>query len=151
MFHSNFVTYQVKTTPFDWEVTRRYSDFAWLREVLLQEYSLSVIPPVAEKSIGSNFEAAFVNKRMAFLQNFINYCITHPELKSAPALSAFLKIKDPTMFSTRKADLSKYKTLQTNFRDLYNSKGKKLFEVPHNLQLSDFLSLTQNVDSVIKI
>ena len=33
---------------------------------------------MAEKKTSGKFEEAFIKKRMAFLQNFINYIIEHP-------------------------------------------------------------------------
>lgn len=149
IFHSSFISYKITSLPHEWVVERRYSDFAWLREVLLQEYSLACIPPIAQKTMSRQFEPAFVNKRMAFLQNFLNFIINHPELKSSPALFAFLKIKDANHFNTRKKDLLAHKNKQTNFRENYFHKGKKLFEGPDGIKLTDFKSLSTKIDSVV--
>jgi len=59
MFSSNYVTYRVTTKPYDWVVERRYSDFAWLRDALYQEYPLTCIPPMAEKRVHGQFEPSF--------------------------------------------------------------------------------------------
>ena len=149
IFHSSFITYKVTTLPSEWVVERRYSDFAWLREVLLQEYSLACIPPIAQKTMARQFEPAFVNKRMAFLQNFMNFIINHPELKSSPALYAFLKIKDASHFNTRKKDISNHKNKQSSFRENYFHKGKKQFEGADGLKITDFKSLSTDVTSVV--
>lgn len=36
IFTASFIQYKIKTLPFGWEVKRRYSDFNWLRTVLVK-------------------------------------------------------------------------------------------------------------------
>jgi hypothetical protein len=140
MFRSDYVMYEVQTEPFNWLVKRRYSDFAWLREVLIQEYSLSIVPPVAEKTFGKNFEDKFLLKRKSFLSSFMEYVLGHPELRSCTALKAFLSVTDSKLFESHKTDILKYKTQQTSFRDNYNSKGRKLMEGSQGVELKHFKS-----------
>lgn len=39
MFTKSFTIYTIKTHPFEWEVTRRYSDFVWLYDCLVKRFS----------------------------------------------------------------------------------------------------------------
>ena len=54
------------------QVTRRYSDFLWLHDVLSDEFKHLVIPPIPEKSTTSQFDLEFVELRRRALQIFIN-------------------------------------------------------------------------------
>ena len=54
------------------QVTRRYSDFLWLHDVLSDEFKHLVIPPIPEKSTSSQFDLEFIELRRRALQTFIN-------------------------------------------------------------------------------
>jgi hypothetical protein len=45
----SYMTFRVTTFPLNLNVRRRYSDFEWLRKVLLYFYSSSIIPPIPKK------------------------------------------------------------------------------------------------------
>jgi hypothetical protein len=47
-FKQSFTVYTIKTSPFDWAVTRRYSDFDWLYNCLVKRFSSHFVskPPV---------------------------------------------------------------------------------------------------------
>ena len=55
------------TSPFDWCVTRRYSDFEWLREILCKQYPGVFVPPIANKTHTRQFSDAYLGKRLKFL------------------------------------------------------------------------------------
>ena len=38
LFSSTYINYIIKTSPLNWEVRRRYSDFCTLREILVRDY-----------------------------------------------------------------------------------------------------------------
>ena len=146
MFHSTYIEYTIVTTPQNWEVKRRFSDFYWLRNILVQEFPFSYIPPMAKKNMNKNFESAWLNRRMAFMQCFMNSLTEQPELRSSPHLQAFLKVQDPKHFNTIKDDQSKIMSPQTNFRTEYS---KKIMDDKNSLRLQDLRSLSGNQDSKI--
>ena len=39
LFKQSFTIYTIKTFPFQWIVTRRYSDFEWLHDCLVKRFS----------------------------------------------------------------------------------------------------------------
>jgi sorting nexin-7/30/sorting nexin-8 len=49
MFSSNYIAYKVTTLPLKYMVLRRFSDFYWLRNILVREYPGHCIPPMAQK------------------------------------------------------------------------------------------------------
>jgi len=77
--------------------------------------------------------------------------LNHPELKSSPAFQAFLKITDQKHFETRKKDLLANKVKSSNFRENYLKSGKRVFETQDCLKVTDFQSLTSNIESVINM
>lgn len=74
-------------------VTRRYSDFVWLQEVLLKRYPFRLIPELPPKKIGSqNLNPIFLQKRRLSLIRFINLIIRHPILQKDDLLLTFLTV-----------------------------------------------------------
>jgi sorting nexin-7/30/sorting nexin-8 len=64
VFSKSYVTYAIKTNPFDYKVCRRYSDFLWLRNILVREYPSYSVPPMCKKSGVSNTDMEGIHKRM---------------------------------------------------------------------------------------
>lgn len=54
LFSAPYCLYKVATDPIDWLVSRRYSDFQWLRDVLIKLYPGKNIPPIPKKSLTKN-------------------------------------------------------------------------------------------------
>jgi len=74
------------------EVKRRYNDFFWLRSYLVREFPCFIIPPIDEKTTKlKQQDDIFLKKRMLILESFLNAIIDSHELRSSPAVLAFLK------------------------------------------------------------
>ena len=73
------------------EVARRYSDFVWLRDALLQRFPGSILPPLPEKTAISRFQPEIVQHRRFHLENFMKRLLKHPYAKKAPEVSFFLE------------------------------------------------------------
>ena len=75
VFGKNYVLYEVHTQPFNWVVTRRYSDFDTLRKLISKEFPSIFVPPLPEKKItkvgNKRFDPNFITRRMKLLNNFI--------------------------------------------------------------------------------
>ena len=107
---SNYVIYQIITQELNWTVTRRYSDFEWLRHCLVKFNPGKVVPPLPKKKIGTRrFEADFIEKRMAYLQKFIDNCLRIEEFKACEPFTAFLSLQDRNMFESKMKELSSYR------------------------------------------
>jgi len=72
-FTSAYMTYIVTTEPQNFKVKRRYSDFEWLRSMLINHFPGICIPPIPNKRYSDRFIESFVYKRMRFLQVFNNF------------------------------------------------------------------------------
>ena len=106
---SNYVEYEVETKEMNWSVKRRYSDFEWLRQVLVKFNPGHMIPPLPSKKIGARrFELDFIAKRMKFLQKFIDAVMENEIFKANEPLKAFLSITDKNQFFAKMKELSSY-------------------------------------------
>lgn len=95
----NVTTYQISwqywkdendTDPQNGTVSRRYSDFDWLREIMCMRYRGMLVPPLPEKRV-LNSSHAFLESRMSGLQFFLNEVVANPFLVCDHALALFLR------------------------------------------------------------
>lgn len=82
----------------DRTVIRRYSDFVWLRDVLLKKFPFRIIPELPPKQVGlQNATKSFQSYRRQGLERFINLVMKHPILKFDDLVLTFLTV--PTELS----------------------------------------------------
>ena len=121
VFGKNYVLYEVQTEPFGWVVERRYSDFDWLRKLLQKFYPSFNVPPLPNKKIGNKrFTEKFIEKRMKFLNLFINNVVQSESFKASQILFSFLSYEDRGKFD------SKFKEFQTQTPSPYVEEYKTL-------------------------
>ena len=97
LFSKSYVSYTIHTTSLGVDVERRYSEFDWLRSVLLRDYPGVYIPPIARKQI-QNFETEFLENRYDSLNKFIQTLSQHSILKHSPHYEAFVNLEDQSKF-----------------------------------------------------
>ena len=99
---SNYVTYDIETELMKWCVQRRFSDFEWLSNTLIKLFPGYIIPPIPKKKMGKKrFELEFIEKRMNFLQKFLDLIIENEEFKASDCLIDFLSISDRNKFEAK--------------------------------------------------
>ena len=102
IFKSNYILYEVYTDATNWLVNRRFSDFEWLRNSLMKFYPRFFCPPLPNKKLFSRrFEVDFVDKRMKFLNKFINNVLLNETFKAADVVVDFLSITDHNQFEAK--------------------------------------------------
>ena len=102
VFGKNYVLYEVQTEPFGWVVERRYSDFDWLRKLLQKFYPSFNVPPLPNKKIGNKrFTEKFIEKRMKFLNLFINNVVQSESFKASQILPSFLSYTDKAKIDSK--------------------------------------------------
>jgi len=102
MFKSNYILYEVYTKETNWLATRRFSDFEWLRSALVKFYPRFFCPPLPNKKLWSRrFEVDFVEKRMKFLNKFINNVLLNETFKACDIVIDFLSISDHNQFEAK--------------------------------------------------
>ena len=160
VFGKNYVLYEVQTDPFGWVVERRYSDFDWLRKMLQKYFPSFNIPPLPDKKIGNKrFTDKFIQKRMKFLNIFINNVVQSESFKASQILYSFLSYEDKGKFESKFKEFTsqtpspyveEYKTLDgiitisldekneryfTNINKYFSLQGQILDKVNYNLKM----------------
>ena len=108
-FEQTYITYEVTTDKLQWSVRRRFSDFEWLRKILVKLFPRNLIPPIPGKKVGPRrFEQDFIEKRMMFLQKFIDNVMTNENFKTSEALISFLSFIDRNQFEQKMKELTSY-------------------------------------------
>ena len=108
-FTSGYILYEVYTEETNWNVQRRYSDFDWLRNTLIKYFPFKLIAPIPGKKIGNRrFNVDFIEKRMNFLQKFIDSIIKDEYFKASEIVISFLSIIDRIQFENKMKELSSY-------------------------------------------
>ena len=145
-FTKAYITYLIKTFPLNLSVRRRYSDFEWLRQILLTFFSSSIIPPIPKKNKlgGDKFNESFLLKRMRTLEKFLNYLIEDPVIKNSQILLDFLSIENEEKFLENKKIYQNYK--QPKFlRDFKSLDGKLDITVNEQREIN-FQNLKDNAE-----
>ena len=125
LFSKAYMTYIITTSPLNLKVRRRYSDFEWLRQTLLNFYSSSVIPPIPKKNKigGDRFDETFLIKRMRNLEKFLNSLMDDPVIKSSQIIFDFLSIEEDNKFNEKKKYYNNFKS-PLHLRDYKSPNGK---------------------------
>ena len=103
----------MSTAPFKYEVKRRFSDFMWLRTILIREYSTYYveqsykIPPMADKTTQRSFDKEYLEQRALHLQQFMDSLLESEVIRSSIHLLSFLKCADDNQWSKIKEELDK--------------------------------------------
>jgi len=78
---------------FNCKVNRRFSDFEWLSQTLINKYPGYIIPELPEKNFlaSMNFEKSeFIDARRKDLECFLTKLLEHKYLRNAEEVRAFL-------------------------------------------------------------
>ena len=103
-FYKSYITYLITTTPLNFKVRRRISDFNWLREKLSNYYIGNIIPSLTSKSkfFKDTFDESFLIKRARKFERFMNYLLKDPIIKNSQLLYHFISIEKEEDFNTIK-------------------------------------------------
>ena len=97
---STIAVYHVKTLPFNWIVKRKYTDFVWLRTLLIKMYPGIPIPPLPGKTMKS-LDEKLVSRRKGYFESFLAEVMSFPDLKASKYLTDFLSIQDEKQFKLK--------------------------------------------------
>ena len=106
----SFVSYKVvtKTTresflQHEFHVRRRYQDFLWLSNILIQQYTSNIIPPLPQKKIFNKYDPNFLRLRQLALNKFLCRIAEHPILSTSEHFFAFLSAKQVELIEQKKS------------------------------------------------
>jgi sorting nexin-7/30 len=124
-----YITFRITTrtsrAEFDeteYIVRRRYNDFIWLRQKLVEAFPTHLIPPLPGKHTIlaqlDRYSKEFIVARMALLHRFLNRIAKHPVLSCNQSVKVFLTAK-PSEFSIhRKSRQGLLGRMSTSFHNL---------------------------------
>ncbi|KAF9217727.1 hypothetical protein BGZ59_000645 [Podila verticillata] len=75
-------------------VERRYSQFEWLYERLLNKFGALILPPLPEKQYTGRFSEEFIERRRRALERFLNRLVRHPVIRYSDLLTHFLSCSE---------------------------------------------------------
>ena len=137
VFGKNYILYEVQTDPFGWVVHRRFSDFDNLRKLIGKHFPSFYVPPLPNKKMGNKrFEDRFIQKRMKFLNLFINNLVQSESFKCSEILMAFLSYEDRGKFDSKFKEyttqqpssyVEEYKTLDGKVTISHDEGNEKYF------------------------
>ena len=133
LFSKSYVLYTIVTLPLNWKVRRRFSDFDWLHQILLNNYNYCLIPAFSRKKnlnkIGTDrFDKAFLRKRKRKFELFLSYLINDPILKNTKIVYDFLSIQKEEDFQKKKKEYDKMKKA-SNISDFVSLDGNANIEI----------------------
>ncbi|KAG2011874.1 MVP1 domain-containing protein [Coprinopsis cinerea AmutBmut pab1-1] len=96
---NRYVVYEIVSERDERPVIRRYSEFAFLWDVLVRRYPFRLFPALPPKRIGADEQ--FLEQRRKGLSRFLNYIVNHPIIKDDGVLNAFLT--EPSFETWRKS------------------------------------------------
>ena len=140
VFGKNYVLYEVHTEPFNWVVTRRYSDFDTLRKLISKQFPSIFVPPLPTKKItkvgNKRFDPNFITRRMKLLNTFIENIMKVELFKCSDILVTFLSYEDRGKFEAKFKEylsnqpssyVEEYKTLDGKLTISYDESNERYF------------------------
>ena len=146
LFSKAYMTFIVSTSPLNFNVRRRYSDFEWLRQILQNFYSSSVIPPIPKKNKigGDRFDELFLLKRKRNMEKFLNSLLDDPYIKISQIFYDFLSIEDEKKFIERKKYYNNFRQPK-NLKEYKSPNGKLDISVNEDNEIS-FQNIKNNIE-----
>ena len=158
IFSKSYVSYLVTTMPFNWNVRRRFSDFEWFRQTLINHYNYCLIPCVPKKPTKLNnimadkFDKDFLSKRSRNFEKFLNYIIIDPILKNTQLIYDFLNLEKDDEFQKMKKSYDKLKITNFNISKISTVEGKTTIEINEEKEkyFSDIKESTNQNENILK-
>ncbi|KAI7870996.1 hypothetical protein BDF14DRAFT_1878834 [Spinellus fusiger] len=88
------VNYRVESEQCATGVTRRYSDFYWLHQMLLRRYPCRLLPSLPPKHMRAKRcleDSVFLERRRKGLERFLSCLVRHPVIAKDDLVAVFLK------------------------------------------------------------
>lgn len=100
---SRFTIFKLRIENYErnnfWLVLRRFTDFTRLHTRLKSQFpNVNLVLP-KKKWFGNNFNAGFIDTRIAGLQTFINTILGNPNMRNCGFVREFFCLDDPPLYS----------------------------------------------------
>ena len=151
LLKNSYLLYDITTPKLNWFVNRRYSDFIWLREILISLFPTVLIPQLPKKKIGNRrFEEDFVQKRLKGLQHFLDEILTNELLKTSDPLITFLSFSERGFFEQQMKVLTPKNINVDSILGIKSFTGKIQVADLENEQLANSKSYFNSVEMFFK-
>ncbi|MCQ2820626.1 MAG: hypothetical protein MJ252_25450 [archaeon] len=148
-YEQNYTIYDIITEQMKWTVTRRYSDFVWLRSCLSEIFPMDTLPQLPKKKMGGRrFEQDFIEKRMKKLQVFLNEIINKETYKATDILISFLSTADRNYFESQMKLYNPKNLKMTQAIALKSLDGKTKY---YNFGYENCYCQNSNINDLMKI
>ena len=149
---NSYLIYDITTTKLNWFVNRRYSDFVWLREILISLFPTVLIPQLPKKKMGNRrFEDDFVEKRLKGLQNFLDEVLKNEILKTAEPLKTFLSLTERGFFEQQMKVLTPKNIMIDSILGIKSFDGKIQVANLENEQISNIKTYFGTVENFFNV
>lgn len=138
-FNSNFAVYTVTTLPFGWEVTREFTDFIWLRGVILNSFPGIFVPPLPAVKSRGVLEDKTLYKRKKCMIKFMQCLVSHPLVIREEHLRIFLKQASSQLFKeyVQSVDVKKLEDIEA-------------FPCLENIIVGDLVDHSESVEKLLE-
>ncbi|KAJ9593180.1 hypothetical protein L9F63_015277, partial [Diploptera punctata] len=117
-----FATSRAEFDESEYVVRRRYNDFIWLRQKLVEAFPTHLIPPLPGKHTLlaqlDRYSKEFIVARMALLHRFLNRVANHPVLSCNQSVKVFLTAKPSEFAIHRKSRQGLLGRVSSSFHNL---------------------------------
>jgi len=124
-FTKAYQTYIISIPLLNFKVVRRYTDFEWFRQILINLFPGKVIPPIPKKNKlgGDRFNEEFLLKRIRTLEKFFALLLKDQGIKTSQVFYDFISIEEVNAFNDKKKYYNTIK-LPQNLKDYKSLNGK---------------------------
>jgi hypothetical protein len=144
LFSKSYVTYLMETTPLDFKLRKRYSDFEWLRHILSIIYVNCVIPPLCKKNYTDRFSEQLIAKRTRSIEKFMKGILIHPLMKNDEIFYNFISTENESEFEKKKKIYNKISP-PNSLRNIRSLTGELDVSVTNEKEIY-FQNLKNNAD-----
>ena len=99
LFSSSYYEFTIKNELKNIEIKRKMNDFFWLKKKLINFYPNIFIPPLPKFKIKK--DEKYINRKIYYLQCFLNYLINNDILLSSDLFSDFFSLSETEFINFR--------------------------------------------------
>lgn len=145
-----FTAYQMTPSHTNIVVSRRYKQFDWLHERLVDKFSLIPIPPLPAKQQSGRFEEQFIEHRRAQLQEFTNYMCNHPILSNCEVWQHFITCTDEKRWKAGKRKAERDNLVGATYCAAITAPDKQLLQSTVDKELECVISFSHQMTLAVK-
>ena len=144
LFSKSYVTYLMQTTPLDFKLRKRYSDFEWLRHILSLIYINCVITPLCKKNYTDRFSELLIAKRTRSIEKFMKGILIHPLIRHDEIFYNFISTENESDFEKKKKIYNKI-TSPSSLKNVKSLSGEINVSVSNEKEIY-FQNIKNNAD-----